>query len=127
MKLDTDKKGLEAIFKHWHVPLIDELQTGRKMTSGQAYKFLKEKGIKTNPNAINTVSRAGVIFFLNDMVDLGLVEYSEDTGKGGYHRIYVMPLTREELAHRLIGPFVNTLLETFPEESKTFTWPWPGS
>ncbi len=57
------------------------------------------------------------------MIDAGLLEYTEDTGKGGYHRIYEMTLTREEFAYKLIDLFVNKLLEVFPEESKTFMWP----
>jgi len=30
-------------------------------------------------------SRASLIFFLNDMVEEGVLEYEEKTGKGGYH------------------------------------------
>ena len=123
MKLDTDKEGLEAIFKTWAVPLIDEFLTGRSMTSGQAHKFLEKKGIKTGHKGRGIVSRTSVIFFLNDMIDAGLLEYTMGTGKGGYHRCYKMTLTLEELAHKLIDQFVNKLLEVFPEESKTFMWP----
>ncbi len=125
MKLDTDKNGLEAIFRKWQVPLVEEFFSGNPMTSGAAYRFLEEKGIKTGQEMRKTVSRASVIGSLNGMIDAGLLEYTEDTGKGGHHKVYKMIFNREELAHKLIEVFVNKLLEVFPEESKTFMWPQP--
>ncbi len=125
MKLDTDKKGLEAIFKEWHVPLIGELFKGES-GSGKLYKFTEEHDIRTGgKGSSSSVSRASIIFFLNDLVDEEILTYEYRTGKGGHHRVYKMLFTREELAHKLIGQFVNKLLEVFPEESKTFTWPQP--
>jgi len=35
-----------------------------------------------------TISRASIINFLNAMVDEGVLDYDERTGKGGYHRVY---------------------------------------
>ncbi len=122
MQLDTDREGLEAIFKEWHVPLIEKFFSGFPLKSSEAHSFLKKKGIKARQGR-GTVSRASVIFFLNDMIDDGLLEYTKDTGKGGYHRIYTMPLTREEFAHKIISLFVDTLRTSFPQESETYTWP----
>ncbi len=125
MQLDTNKKGLAAIFKPWQVPLVDELFE-RPLKSGEAHKFLVKKDIRaSSKGGHGPVSRASAIFFLNDMVDLGLLEYSEATGKGGHHRIYEMTLTREEFAHKITGLFVSKLLEVFPKESLTFLWPRP--
>ena len=50
------------------------------MVSGKLHKAIKENGVN--------ISRASVIFFSNDMVDLGVFDYVERTGKGGHHRIY---------------------------------------
>ncbi len=123
MKLDTDKKGLGAIFKEWHVPLLDELFKGEH-GSGKLHKFTEEHDIRTGGKGANkSVSRAGVIFFLNDLVEENILTYEYKTGKGGPHKNYKMRFTREELAHKLIGQFVNKLLEIFPQESKTYTWP----
>lgn len=121
MKLDTDKKGLAAIFKDWHVSLVEELFE-RPLTSGEAYKFLEEQNIRAAKREHGTVSRASVINFLNKLVDLGLSDYDIKTGKGGQAKIYKMTLTREEFAHKIIGMFVNKLRESFPEESETFPW-----
>ncbi len=123
MQLNTEKNGLGAIFKEWHLPLIDELFKG-ETGSGKLYKFAKERNISTGGKGTgNPVSRASIIFFLNDLVEENILTYEFRTGKGGHHRIYKMTLTREELAHKLIGLFVNKLLEVFPEKSTTFMWP----
>lgn len=125
MKLNTDKKGLGAIFKEWHVPLIDELLKG-ECGSGRLHKFTEAHDIRTGgKGSSKSVSRASVIFFLNDLVEENILTYRYRSGKGGHHRVYKMLFNREELAHKLIGHFVNKLLEVFPEESKTFTWPQP--
>jgi len=124
MQLDTDKNGLVVFFKPWQVPLVDELFE-RTLTSGQAQKFLEDHDIRTTQRGRGPVSRASAIFFMNEMVDWGLLDYSEETGRGGYHRIYKMVLTREEFAHKITGLFVSKLLEVFPTESLTFLWPRP--
>ncbi len=123
MQLDTDKNGLEAIFRAWQVPLIEEL-FNRKLISREAHEFLKELGISTGGKGRGlSPSRASVINFLNELVDLGLLAYDTRTGKGGYYRIYKMTFTREEFNHELLARFVLTLQSIFPQESKTFMWP----
>ena len=123
MQLETDKKGMAAVFKEWQVPLVEELLSGKPMKSKEATDFLKEHDIRTEQKGRGTVSRASVINFLNYMVDQRLLDYSEKTAKGGHHRIYKMILTREEFAHKITDRFVNKLLEAFPQESLTFMWP----
>jgi len=122
MQLNTEKKGIVAIFKPWQTALIKELFK-RKLTSGAAHKFLEEKDIRATKKGHGTLSRASAIFFMNDMVDLGLLSYTTKTGKGGHHRIYEMVLTKEEFAHKIISLFVNSILKAFPKESPSYDWP----
>ena len=49
------------------------------ITTVQAYEFLKD-----HPDS---KSRAAATFFLNEMVEEGVLEYEEKSGKGGYHRV----------------------------------------
>lgn len=122
MQLDTDQKGLSVLFKEWQVPLVEKLFRA-SLTSRDAHEFLAENDVRTSKGLThNSVSRASVINFLNDLVNQDLLEYDAESGKGGYHRIYKMALTREEFAHRITGQFVDKLLEAFPE-SKNFPWP----
>ena len=39
-----------------------------------------------------SISRASIIFYLNRMVDEGVLGYRDATGKGGHHRIYITKL-----------------------------------
>ncbi len=119
MQLDTDKNGLPAIFKAWQVPLIEELFKRNPMISRQAHIFLKERDIVTGGTGSKvSVSRASVINFLNYLVDQELLNYTMETGKGGYHRIYTMTLTREAFNHRIIDLFLDTLRTAFPTEMR---------
>lgn len=121
MKLDTTKKGQKAIFKEYQTIAIEKLQDGETMTSGTMHIHVNTILAETK----QSISRASIIFFLNDLVDDGILTYESKTGKGGYHRVYEMAQTREGFAHKLIGTFVAKLQEAFPEGSKTFKWPRP--
>lgn len=85
MKFDTSKQGLLTLFKPYQAALLEHIwklnNPERKgITSGQAHEFLQ--------NHPDSKSRTSVINFLNDMTDEGILEYEEESGKGGYHMIY---------------------------------------
>ena len=107
LTIGSDKEGLEAIFRPYQALLLAHLwkinQEGRVgLKSGQAWEYLLNKPEKK--------SRASVIFFLNDLVDAGILEYEEKTGKGGYHRIYYPTMTAEEFWIWLVGQVKETLI-----------------
>ncbi len=110
MKFDTKKEGLETLFKPYQVLLLEHIwdlngndRTG--MNSGQAHKYLQDTPEKK--------SRASVIFFLNDMVDDGILDYEEKTGKGGYHRVYYPSMNREEFADHITNLITKKLKTIF--------------
>jgi len=112
MIFDTSEKGLLTIFKPYRAALMDYIwelnnpeRTGVK--SGQAYEFLKD-----NPDS---KSRASYIFFLNDMVEEGILEYEEQSGKGGYHRVYYPKMNREQFARHVVETITSKLREVFPK------------
>jgi predicted transcriptional regulator len=112
MIFDTSEKGLLTLFKPYQAALLEHIwelnnpeRTG--VMSGQAYEFLKD-----HPDS---KSRAAVIFFLNDMVEKGVVEYEERTGKGGHHRVYYPKMDRAQFAQYMIKTITDKLKEVFPE------------
>ncbi len=109
MKLDTTGKGLGAVFKEYQLSLI-ELLSQRDLTSGEGHAFIVEHGIRTTGKARGPVSRATVILFLNSLVDEGLVNYTEKTGKGGYARVY-KKIDKQEFLERIMERFVSKLNE----------------
>ncbi len=64
------------------------------------------------------VSRASVIFFLNRMVDQGVLDYRSATGKGGHHRVYFPILDEREYKKFLLKTVVESMLRDFPEETR---------
>ena len=64
-----------------------------------------------------SISRASIIFFLQDMVDAGFLEYTMGTGKGGHHRIYVPIYTETEFKEQISKRIMEKLLESFPDEA----------
>ena len=64
------------------------------------------------------VSRASVIFFLNRMVDQGVLDYRTATGKGGYHRVYYPVMDERGYKKYLLKTVVESLMRDFPEETR---------
>ena len=85
MKFDTEKEGLLTVFKPYQAFLMKHIwevnkETRTGTTSGQAFEHLQKTG-----NEDLMMSRASAIIFLNDMAEEGVIEYEEESGKGGYH------------------------------------------
>ncbi len=115
MEFDTSEKGLLTLFKPYQAALMEHIwklnSSGRTgITSGQAYEFLK-----VHPDS---KSRASVIFFLNDMVEEGILGYEEKTGKGGYHRVYYPKMNRKQFANHVVETITRKLVEVFPSAQK---------
>jgi predicted transcriptional regulator len=112
MKFDVSEKGLLTLFKPYQAELMEHIwkinNPGRVgITSGQAYNYLQDKP--------DSKSRASVIFFLNDMVEEGVLDYEEESGKGGYHRVYYPKMNREQFAKYIVKKVTDKLKEVFPE------------
>jgi predicted transcriptional regulator len=111
MRFDTSEKGLLTLFKPYQAALLEHIwelnnpvRTG--ITSGQAHKFLQ--------NHPDSKSRASVIFFLNEMVEEDILEYEEESGKGGYHRVYFPRMDRKQFERHVVEMITDKLREVFP-------------
>ena len=65
-----------------------------------------------------TISRASIINFLNAMVDDGVLNYTEITGKGGHRRIYSMRYDEAGFKEHIAKVVIRNLLRDFPEETR---------
>jgi len=111
MIFDTSKNGLLTLFKPYQAMMLEHIWELNKdervgITSGKAYEHIQDTP--------ESKSRASVIFSLNDMVDDGLLDYEEESGKGGYHRVYYPAMTREEFAKHVKKTIKEKLESTFP-------------
>ena len=83
LTFDLAQEGLLCVLKPWQADVMRFLwDTKEPQTSRDAYDHVQKSEVE------GAKSRASVINFLNTMVDEGFLDYIEETGKGGYHRIY---------------------------------------
>jgi predicted transcriptional regulator len=60
-----------------------------------------------------SISRASIINFLNAMCDEGILTYGDETGRGGYHRMYSPGLGEEGFKLHVAREVISKLLETW--------------
>ena len=118
-KFLTYEKGLSSVFKEYQQIAMKHIWSiGEKggVTSGECW---------THVNKIlfpKTISRASVIFFLNDMVDHEILTFVLKTGKGGHHRVYYPAHDEIQFGHFLSKLIIGKLIVDFPEGAKKAIW-----
>lgn len=114
-KFDHEKEGLSKTLKKYEeVALKFVWSIGEEgVGSGKTWAITNER---LGPD--KTVSRASVIFFLNRMVDQGVLSYRTATGKGGHHRVYYPVLDEEAYKKHILKTIVESLKRDFPDETR---------
>jgi predicted transcriptional regulator len=114
-KFDPSKQGLRKTLKEYeeialrYVWSLSEEGVG----SGKTWKAVNEA---LGPD--KSMSRASVIFFLNRMVEQGVLDYRSASGKGGYHRVYYPVMDERGYRKYLLKTVVKSLMRDFPEETE---------
>lgn len=80
MKFDLEGSGLGMVLLPWQVEAMRILWERGAVDSRTVHEALGETE--------HAMSRASVINFLNGMVDKGYLAFVEETGKGGWKRIW---------------------------------------
>jgi predicted transcriptional regulator len=65
-----------------------------------------------------SISRASVIFYLDRMVDEGVLGFRDATGKGGHHRIYVTKLDEIGYKKYIVRTLLDSVSRDFPKETE---------
>ena len=114
-KFDPSKQGLRKTLKEYEeVGLRYVWSMGEGgVGSGKTWMAVNEV---LGPD--KSMSRASVIFFLNRMVDQGVLDYRSATGKGGHHRVYFPAMDERAYKKHLLKTVVKSLMRDFPEETK---------
>jgi hypothetical protein len=87
-----------------------------------------EEGLPTAPvwRHVNEVlsekgdsrSRASIIFFLDDMVEEGVLDDEVTTGKGGRFRIYKTKMDEREYRKHMLRKVIESMIRDSPEEAR---------
>jgi len=111
---NPEKDGLYKVFRDYQVEAMrvvwkrgDDGAISREVWSDVNEKLGSRK-----------ISRASIINFLNAMVDESVLDYEEETGKGGYHRVYKPTLNEEEFKRYLAETMISSLLKDFPAQTR---------
>ena len=114
MKVDLTASGYEVAFKDyqgvamqhiWSLPEDEGLGSAAVWEHVNEQMPAKIKGGREYP----AISRASIINFLNDMVDEGVLDFTEKTGKGGHRRIYSPGMSPMELIQYLTSQAITAL------------------
>ncbi len=96
-RIDIKQTGLRVFFtQDWHIPLV-KLIEGHQFTERNPLRS-RDAWINTNkmlPDG-KSISRASVIFFLQDMEEAGWLASRKQSGRGGYHDVYWKRFPLEE-------------------------------
>lgn len=114
-KFDPSKLGLRKVLKPYQVLALYYLwELGDEGAgSGRVWKAVQEK----LPLG-DTISRASIIFFLQNLTRQGVLRVSEVTGKGGKKGIYYPLMDKKGYVKYLLNTMVYSLMADFPAESK---------
>ncbi len=114
-KFDPAKKGLRKTLKEYEEVALKYIWSvgDEGVGSRKTWEVTNER-LGTD----KSISRASVIFFLNRMVDQGVLGYTTETGKGGHHRVYSPILDEREYKKYLVKTIVERLFKDFPEETR---------
>ncbi len=113
--IDTANKGLAMVLKDYQEEALRLIwsKEGEGSSSRDVWSQVNKR-LKGE----RSISRASIINFLNAMVDEGVLDYIEITGKGGHRRIYSTKLDEEAYKRYIAETVLNNLMRDFPEETK---------
>ena len=113
-KFDPSKHGLSKTLKEYEEICLRYIWARGEEGAGSGKTW---EAVKKTLGPDKSISRASVIFFLNRMVDQGVIGYRTITGKGGHHRVYYPIMDESGYKKHLLKTVVESLMRDFPEET----------
>jgi predicted transcriptional regulator len=111
---NPEQNGLAKVLRDYQQEALKSVwkNSEKGLTSREVYDYV-------NGKIEGSISRASIINFLAAMADEGVLNYTERTGKGGYHRVYKAQLNESEFKTYVAQTMIASLLKDFPEETNT--------
>ena len=121
-KFETFRDGLRTVWKEYQVIIMQYLWGLEEGELGAGSGKVWEATNLVLEKRDKSISRASCIFFLDGMVDEGVLKYVERTGKGGHHRIYSPVFDETGFKEFLANKIIGKLMEEFPDETRKAIW-----
>ncbi len=112
--LDPNKTGFEKVLRDYQIAALNVVWKSKDggLTSRDVYLQSME-----DLEGVRTISRASIINFLNSMCDEGVLNYVEETCKGGTRRRYSPVLNEDGYVKYIARSVIESLLKDFPEQT----------
>ena len=114
-KFDPSKTGLRKTLREYEELALRYIwETGDEGAgSGLTWRAVNERLEEGK-----TISRASIIFFLDRVVDEGVLGFRDATGKGGHHRIYVTKLDESGYKKYIVKTLIDSVAKDYPKETE---------
>ena len=114
-KFDPSKPGLRKTLKEYQeLALRFVWEMGEEgANSGDVWRAVNER-----LGEGKSISRASILFFLNDMVDDGVLRCKEATGKGGHYRVFFPVLDEAGYRMYLLRTVIDSMMRDYPVETR---------
>jgi hypothetical protein len=115
LTINPQASGLSTVFKAYQEEALRCFweNEGKGLTSKIVHTHVTER-----LGSDRAISRSAIIVFLRDMADEGVLDYVEEPGLGGYHRVYSTKFNESGFKRALVDMVLSSLMRDFPEETK---------
>jgi predicted transcriptional regulator len=112
--IDPSKDGLEKVLRDYQIEALGHIWTHDEggLTSREVYEAVNER-----LDGGRSVSRASIINFLNAMCDEGVLDFEEETCKGGMRRRYSKGMDEAAFKTYVASTVIGSLMRDFPEQT----------
>lgn len=111
LKFDPAGKGLAKVLRDYQIEAL------RFVWKEEGETGVNSREVWQHANKSGKISRASIINFLNAMVDEGVLNYEEQTCKGGSRRVYTPRLDEGGFKKHIAETVISSLIRDFPEET----------
>lgn len=112
--IDPSKDGLEKVLRDYQIEALSHVwkHNGDGLTSREVYEAVNE-----SLDGGRSVSRASIINFLNAMCDEEVLDFEEETCKGGMRRRYKKGMDEAAFKKYVASTVLKSLMKDFPEQT----------
>ncbi len=112
--IDPTQDGLEKVLRDYQIEALKLIwsHNGDGLTSREVYEATNNR-----LDGGRSVSRASIINFLNAMCDDSILDFEEETCKGGMRRKYKKGLDEKGFKKHIAAEVLSSLMADFPQET----------
>ncbi len=114
LMIDPTKTGFEKVLRVYQIEAMKHVwkNADEGATSREVYNY-----VNSALDGGKKISRASIINFLNNMCDEDILDYTEETCKGGTRRKYTPALDEDAFKRHIARYVFDSLMKDFPDQT----------